>query len=73
MAESPSSPIVIDYYSDLLCIWAWIAQPRLDELRSQYSGQLTIRHRFVDIFGDSHRKTTRQWGAENGFANFATR
>jgi predicted DsbA family dithiol-disulfide isomerase len=71
MARSQSSPIVIDYYSDVLCIWAWIAQPRLDELRSQYGKQLTIRHRFVDIFGDSHRKITRKWGTDKGYENFA--
>jgi predicted DsbA family dithiol-disulfide isomerase len=71
MAEFQSSPILIDYYSDLLCIWAWIAQPRLDEMRSQYGEQLTIRHRYVDIFGDSHRKITRQWGGEKGYENFS--
>ena len=24
--------IAIDYYSDVLCVWAWIAQRRINEL-----------------------------------------
>ena len=30
------SPALIDYYTDVLCVWAWIAQPRLDELQRQW-------------------------------------
>jgi predicted DsbA family dithiol-disulfide isomerase len=26
-------PLVIDYYSDILCVWAWIAQRRIEELK----------------------------------------
>ena len=71
MADSQSSPIVIDYYSDLLCIWAWIAQPRLDELRNQYADQVIIRHRVVHIFGDGQRRITTQWGTDDGYEKFA--
>ena len=62
--------IVIDYYTDVLCVWAWIAQPRLEELNRQWSGRITIRHRYVDIFGDSHNKIQSRWGSENGFEKF---
>lgn len=66
-----SAPIVIDYYTDVLCVWAWIAQPRLEELHSQWGDRVSIRHRYVDIFGDSHGKISRLWGESNGFAKFA--
>lgn len=26
-------PLVIDYYSDILCVWAWRVQRRIDELK----------------------------------------
>lgn len=65
-----SEPIHVDYYSDLLCVWAWIAQPRLEELKNQWGEQVQVRHRFVDIFGDSHQKIPRQWGEEDGFEKF---
>ncbi len=71
MHDSKTS-IEIDYYSDVLCIWAWIAQPRLKELRRQWKNQVVIRHRYVDIFGDSWKKVPQRWGAEDGFEKYAT-
>ena len=65
-----AAPILIDYYTDVLCVWAWIAQPRLEELNRQWTGRVTIRHRYLDIFGDSHRKIAKQWGETDGFEKF---
>ena len=64
------SPILIDYYTDVLCVWAWIAQPRLEELNRQWAGKVTIRHCYLDIFGDSHSKISKQWGESDGFERF---
>lgn len=69
MAENEAT-IEIDYYSDLLCAWAWIAQPRLEEVHRQWGERLRIRHRFVDIFGDAHHKIPKQWGSSDGFEKF---
>lgn len=70
MTDKTHATIVIDYYSDVLCVWAWIAQPRLDEVHTQWGRYIKIRHRYVDIFGDSHRKIKRQWGETDGFEKF---
>ena len=67
-----SKAIVIDYYTDVLCVWAWIAQPRLEELERQWQGQVEVRHRYLDIFGNAHPKIRDRWGTEDGFANFST-
>ena len=63
--------VQIDYYTDVLCVWAWIAQPRLEELQRQWGDQLKIRHRYVDIFGDCHGKIPESWGASDGFERFS--
>jgi len=65
-----AAPIHIDYYTDVLCVWAWIAQPRLEELNRQWAGKVTIRHCYLDIFGDSHSKISKQWGESDGFERF---
>ncbi len=62
--------IEIDYYSDVLCVWAWIAQPRLNELYRQWGDRLRLRHRFVDIFGDARQKIPDSWGQDDGFRKF---
>ncbi len=71
--EQPNTaaPIQIDYYSDVLCIWAWIAQARLDEVNRQWKKEISVRHRYVDIFGDCHTKIAHNWGEADGFSRYA--
>ena len=66
-----NKPLVIDYYTDILCIWAWIAQRRIDELNNKFSDQIKIQHRYLDIFGNTAEKMQRQWSQKNGFNGFS--
>jgi predicted DsbA family dithiol-disulfide isomerase len=63
--------VQIDYYSDVLCVWAWIAERRLLEVEREWGEQVNIRHHYMDIFGDSHAKIPRQWAERNGFSGFS--
>jgi predicted DsbA family dithiol-disulfide isomerase len=65
-----TAPILVDYYTDVLCVWAWIAQPRLEELRKQWGEQIKIQHRYIDIFGNARKKIPAQWGERDGFDKF---
>lgn len=65
-----SAAVIIDYYSDVLCVWAWIGQPRLEELQRQWGQSVNVRHRYVDIFGDTRVKIPGQWGRSDGYQNF---
>lgn len=69
--HSESKQIEIDYYSDVLCVWAWIAQPRLNELEKQWGKQISIHHHFVDIFGDCEKKIPSRWGESDGYEKFS--
>ena len=31
-----NQPLVIDYYTDILCVWAWVAQRRIEELKLKH-------------------------------------
>lgn len=66
-----SEPLVIDYYTDMLCVWAWIAQRRIDELTDQWGRQITLHHHCVNIFGDTQAKMARQWSDRGGYDGFA--
>ncbi len=70
MTNAPPN-VVVDYYTDVLCVWAWIAQPRLEKLCDEWRDQLTVRYRYVDVFGDAHTKIHGKWGAQDGFDRFA--
>ena len=71
MTMADTTPTVIDYYTDVLCVWAWIAQPRLEEVQKQWGQQIQVRYRFVDIFGDAHAKISQRWGEDDGFEKFS--
>jgi predicted DsbA family dithiol-disulfide isomerase len=64
-------PLIIDYYSDILCVWAWIAQRRIDELHDQWGERIQLNYHCVDVFGDAHGKLQRQWSERGGMEAFA--
>ncbi|MBV1928990.1 MAG: DsbA family protein [Gammaproteobacteria bacterium] len=66
-----NKPLVIDYYSDILCVWAWIAQRRIDELKQSFGDALEFRYRYVDIFGDTQAKMDGLWQQKGGYAGFS--
>ena len=66
-----SEPLVIDYYTDVLCVWAWIAQRRIEELHGQWGDRVKLVHHCVNVFGDTHAKIARQWADRGGFDAFA--
>lgn len=67
-----TQPLIIDYYSDLLCVWAWIAQKRLDELNQKLSDKIEIHYHFINIFGDTQTKMSNQWASKGGYEGFSS-
>lgn len=41
----------IDYWSDPLCVWAFVAQPRLEAVLAHHGPRVRLRHRMVPVFG----------------------
>lgn len=66
-----SNPLVIDYYSDILCVWAWIAQRRIDELNKKLQNSIVIHYHYIDVFGDVVTKMDNQWKEKGGYSGFA--
>jgi predicted DsbA family dithiol-disulfide isomerase len=66
-----SKLLTIDYYTDILCVWAWIAQQRIDELNHNFNNQILIKHHYLDIFGNTEEKMQRQWSQKESFEGFA--
>lgn len=63
--------VSIEYFSDLLCVWAYIAEIRLDELRTQHRRDVQIEHRFIPIFGSTAERVGSRWEKKGGFAAYA--
>jgi predicted DsbA family dithiol-disulfide isomerase len=63
--------VPIDHYSDVLCIWAYCAQIRLDELRATFGDRVSLRYRFVPVFASTARKFGVGWADRGGFSGYA--
>ncbi len=68
--EKPPA-LIIDYYSDILCVWAWIAQRRIDELNQKLGDQIELRYYYVDIFGDVANKMKASKQSNDPYESFA--
>ncbi len=65
-----ASRVGIIYFSDLLCIWAYAAQARVDEVKARFGAEVAFDYRFCGIFGDTAERIGEGWKAKGGYAGF---
>lgn len=61
----------IDHYSDVLCIWAYISQVRMQKLRSEFPDDVDLTYHYFSVFGDIVSKVDVQWAQRGGIAAYA--
>jgi len=64
------SPVRVSYYSDVLCIWAYAAQRRLEQLVQKFGDEISVDARFCSVFPDAWGKIEEKWKTRGGFAGF---
>ena len=52
------SVVKVSYFSDALCIWAYIAQARIDAVKEKFGDTVRLDHRFCSVFGNTALKVT---------------
>ncbi len=62
--------IKIEYFSDVLCVWAYSGQIRMDKLKDEFSDQIEIEYRFVPIFGAGKQHIEKVWEENGGARGF---
>jgi predicted DsbA family dithiol-disulfide isomerase len=64
-------PIPISHFSDVFCVWAYIAQIRIAELRANFPGEVELDYRYFSVFGDVKTKMATQWQDRGGLPGYA--
>jgi predicted DsbA family dithiol-disulfide isomerase len=64
------NPVRILYFSDILCVWAYAAQRRLEQLIQTFGDEISIDAHFCSIFPDAWGKIEQNWKDRDGFAGF---
>lgn len=58
--------IQVDHFSDVLCIWAYVSQIRVDELTSEFGDKVAVDFHFFPVFGDVPGKMEKGWSHRGG-------
>jgi hypothetical protein len=66
------SEIGITYFSDVLCVWAYVAQARIEAIKEKFGNSVRIEHRFCSVFGDTNTKIASTWKDRGGYEGFST-
>lgn len=53
------SEIEITYFSDVLCVWAYVAQARIEAVKEKFGKSVRIEQRFCSVFGEPPRRLRR--------------
>ena len=64
------SVVKVSYFSDALCIWAYIAQARIDAVKEKFGDAVRLDHRFCSVFGNTAVKITSTWRDKGEYAGF---
>jgi protein-disulfide isomerase-like protein with CxxC motif len=59
--EHAVSEIEITYFSDVLCVWAYVAQARIEAVKEKFGTSVRIEQRFCSVFGDTATKIASTW------------
>lgn len=59
------------YFSDVLCVWAYVNELRLNEVKEQFADQVNIQFAFLPNFSASHSKIEKAWKKKGGFDGYA--
>jgi predicted DsbA family dithiol-disulfide isomerase len=62
--------VEVTYFSDLLCVWAYVAQARMAAVKEKFGDSVRIRHRFCSVFGDTAEKIKLSWKDKGGYEGF---
>ena len=62
--------VEVTYFSDVLCIWAYISQARINAVKEKFVEDVRIEHRFCSVFGDTAQKVATTWKTKGGYEGF---
>ena len=62
--------IPVTHFSDMLCVWAYVGQIRVDELMAHFGDDIELDVRFCEVFGNTAAKLGRGWADKGGAAGY---
>jgi predicted DsbA family dithiol-disulfide isomerase len=64
------STVEVTYFSDVLCVCAYVSQARVDAVKAKFGDTVRIKHQFCSVFGDTARKINTVWNNKGEYGGF---
>lgn len=61
-----ATPVTVTVFSDVLCVWAYVGQARIEEVKARFGDDVRIDYRFFSVFGDARSKIATTWRDRGG-------
>ncbi len=61
----------VDYFTDVLCVWAFIGEKRLVEVQANLANDIEVNLLFLPNFSACHQKINQGWVNKGGFTGYA--
>jgi len=58
--------VKISYFTDALCVWAYVSQVRMDELKANFNDAIELDCRYFNVFGNVANKMDTTWRERGG-------
>jgi len=63
--------IQVAYFTDMLCVWAYVSEIRLSELKKQFGSRINVHYYFIPIFGCTDHRIGGGWKERGGFKGYS--
>jgi len=61
-----TGPVRIAYFTDVLCVWAYVAQIKVDELKRHFKDRIILDYHYLTIFGNTDSRVVAGWQERGG-------
>ena len=69
-SSTAPAPVAITHFSDVLCVWAYVSQIRINELEAEFGEQIDVQYHLCTVFGDTSEKIGKGWAERGGYAGY---
>jgi predicted DsbA family dithiol-disulfide isomerase len=63
--------VQVEYFTDILCIWAYGAQIRIEQLQQDFPELVIVIPRYIPLFASTREHIDKGWADKGGFAGFS--
>ncbi len=65
-----SQPLPVHHFTDVLCIWAYACQIRVDEVLEREGDAVALDRRFCSVFSEARDRLARSWADRGGLEGY---